>query len=155
MALPAYPIVNGFRHSWSSVEAKIKNIPFKGIKEIKYATKQEGTKLYGTHEEAIAETRGEIDHSASISMYMAELYELLNMLGDGFGSVRFPINVSYTEDGSGIDVIQDELRFARIRNLDAGQSQGPDGIMRTVELSVMQILYNGKQWSPNPLSFAA
>ncbi len=154
MALPQYPLVNGFRHSWASVEAKIQNIPFRGIQEVNYTTKQEGEKLWGPHPEALGETLGELDHEGSIVLPTREFYHLLGMLGPGFMKVRFPIVVSYAEEEDGGEVITDELLFCRLRNLDASNARGAGALMRKVDLSIMKIKWNGVEAFDPPLAIA-
>lgn len=146
----AYPLINGVRHEWSSVEIKCKGKIFVGVKEIAYSHKLEPTKVYGTHPQPIGRTRGVYTPEASITLYLAEAQELREELGDGYMEESFDIVCAYSE--SALDAITDEIIGCRIKGEDHSASQGPDPLVRKFDLDVMLIRLNGKDALKSPLA---
>lgn len=136
-----YPLINGTRHEWSSIEIKLRSDVYIGVKEIKYSDSLKGTKLRGTHPKPIGRTRGEYDAEASIVLWFAEASIFRKALGPGYKEVPFDIVVSYTEDG--FETIVDEIIGARITKDEGGGSQGPDGLSTPWDLDPMDIIWDG------------
>lgn len=136
-----YPLINGVRHEWSSIEIKLRGDVYIGVKEIKYSDTLKGSKLFGTHPRALGRTRGQYESEASIVMYLAEAAQFRAALGPGYKEVPFDIVVSYTEDG--FDTIVDEVIGCRITKDEGGGTQGPDGLTTPWDLDPMNIIWNG------------
>lgn len=147
-----YPDVNGFRHSFSSIEAKIGNpgVVYQGFKSINYETSIAPVKVWGFHPDPIGETRGVADYKGDIEVYLAEWTKILASLGAGAFTKRFNISVSYLENG--YDSHIDTLIGARFVNDAASNSQGGDPLTRKLTLSVMKILINGVDILDIPLT---
>lgn len=143
-----YPNINGVRHEWSSVEIKLGEQIYLGVAEVKYSDTLKGTKLYGTHPQAIGRTRGQYECEASIVMYLEEADHFREALGDGYKEVPFDIVVSYTEDEK---TIVDEIIGAKITKDEGGGAKGADGLTCPWELDPMFILWNGKNSLKRPL----
>ena len=136
-----YPLINGVRHEWSSIEIKLRGDVYVGVKEIKYSDNLKGTKLYGTHPKPIGRTRGVYECEASIVLYTAEANQFRQALGPGYKEVPFDVVISYTEDG--FDTIVDEIIGCRITKDEGGGSQGADGLSTPWDLDPMNIIWNG------------
>ncbi len=149
MADLSYPLVNGIRHEWSSVELKLDGDVYVGVKEVKYSATLKGTKMRGTHPAPIGRTRGEYDCEASIVLWFAEAVQFRKKLGAGYMEKAFDIVVSYVEDG--FDTVVDEIIGCRITKDEGGGSQGPDGLTISWDLDPMKVIYNGDESLKVPL----
>lgn len=148
-----YPLINGTRHEWSSVEIKLRDDVYVGVKEIKYSDTLKGTKIKGTHPRALGRTRGDYECEGSIVLWFAEAAMFRKALGDGYKEVPFDIVVSYSEDG--FDTIIDTIIGARIAKDEGGGSQGADGLSVSWDLDPMNILWNGVDSLKKPLEAVA
>jgi hypothetical protein len=139
----SYPDVNGFRHSFSSIQAKIGNpgIVYQGFKGINYEFGLEPVQVYGFHPDPIGETRGVAKYSGDFEMYLAEYAQIMAALGAGAFTQRFNISVSYIENG--YDTITDLLIGARLIKTTVDQSQSGDPLTRKVPMTIMKVLPNG------------
>lgn len=145
-----YPLVNGTRHSWASIEAKANNALIVGFQEINYSDKLEPTKVYGTAPDPIGRTVGEYLAEGSFVLLLAEFYVLIAALGQGYKQVVFPITVSYSADG--LDTITDEIVGVRITNVEAANARGTDPSLRKCTVDIMKVLWNGFDSLLNPLT---
>jgi hypothetical protein len=143
-----YPLVNGTRHEWSSIEIKLAGAITIGVREAAYNDKLEPTKVFGVHAEALGRTRGVYTAEGSITLLLDEANSLIELLGDGFKEVVWDMTVSYSEGGK---TITDEIIGCRIKTTDQSLSQGADGLQRKFDLDVMKVLWNGKDSLANPL----
>lgn len=150
-----YPLINGTRHEWSSIEIKLDGITYVGVSSINYSDKLEPQKVRGTHPKPIGRTRGEYDAEGSIELYIAEAAVFRKALadkvgGNGYKEVAFDIVVQYGE--SEFDTITDTVVGARIKTDAGGGAKGPDPLATKWDLDVMNILWNGidSLINPNP-----
>jgi hypothetical protein len=143
-----YPLVNGTRHEWSSIEVKVKGAIVIGLKEVAYNDKLEPTKVYGAHAQPLGRTRGVYLAEGSITLLLDEANTLIQALGDGFKETVFDITIAYSEGGA---TITDEMIGCRVKSVDQSLSQGADGTVRKFDLDVMYIVWNGKQSLQSPL----
>lgn len=148
-----YPLINGIRHEWSSIEIKLDGDVYVGVKSIKYSASLKGTKLRGTHPAPIGRTRGEYDCEASIELWFAEAVTFRKKLGDGYLEKAFDIVVSYVEEE--FDTIVDELIGCRIVKDEGGGSQGADGLSISWDLDPMKITFDGTEGLKKPLESLA
>lgn len=149
MADLSYPLINGIRHEWSSVEIKLDGDVYVGVKEIKYSASLKGSKMRGTHPAPIGRTRGEYDCEASIVLWFAEAVQFRKKLGAGYLEKAFDIVVSYVEDG--FDTVVDEIIGCRITKDEGGGSQSPDGLTISWDLDPMKIIFDGVEGLKTPL----
>lgn len=148
----SYPLINGTRHEWSSIELKLNGKIYVGVSSINYSAKLEPTKVYGVSPEPIGRTRGVYSAEGSIEMYLAEYNALLTDLSalGGLMEVSFDAVVAYSE--ADFDVITDEVIGCRIKNIDASQSQGADPLKRKLDLDIMKIKFGGFENVNSPLT---
>jgi hypothetical protein len=144
----AVPLINGVRHSWSSVEIKIAGQIYVGVKEIKYSDKKDRAKIRGTRRLPIARTMGEYDAEGSVTLYLEEAKELRaalaaagEALGLGFMDVPFDITVSYSDPG--VSTVTDTLEGCVIGGNEGGGAEGPDALTSPIPLDIMLIRWNG------------
>lgn len=152
MATIPYPLINGVRHDWSSIELKIGVQIFKGFTEVKYQDSLKGAWVYGNHPQPIGQTRGVYEASGSMTLILAEANEFLKALGKGFKEKFFNLSVSYSE--SWYETITDEIIGCKITDTEGGGSQGPDGLVRTFPMTVQKVLWNGLDSLESPLTGA-
>lgn len=144
-----YPIINGHRYSWASVEIKIGGTRFVGIKEVSYSQELEPGEVRGAHPQLIGRTRGTLKPEASLTLFEEEWNTLLETLGDGYYEKSFDVVVSYSESDPLLGVIAgtitDTIRGCRIKKVEKSRSEGNDGLEVKLDLSVLWIEFNGKQ----------
>lgn len=150
MATPIpYPLINGTRHSFSSIELKLNGNIFIGFKSINYSRSRSRTAVYGNSPDPIGKTRGTNEYTADVELYLAEWNQFMESIGEGYGDVFFQVLVTYSENG--FDTIQDTINGCTIDGLEVSQSQGSDPLVRKFEMSPLKILFNGKDDLAVPL----
>lgn len=137
-----YPLINGHRYSFSSLEANIAGIPVPGISELSYNDGLEPGAIEGTSPQRLGRTRGKYESDGSMSMYRQEFDELTARLGDGYGERSFNIVASYADDGQ--PTVTDRLVGCRIKKVDNQAQKGSDPLEVKLELDIMYIERNGK-----------
>jgi hypothetical protein len=156
MSVP-YPLINGVRHDWSSIEFSVQlpsgaAITIVGIKSINYKAEKKGTLVYGTGPKPIGITRGVFTPDGDVEVYLDEFYNLTTALGSGFMDVPVTCKVSYSE---GDRTYTDTLVGARLASVEASQSQGADPLTRKLALTLLDVLYNGVSAVNQALALAA
>lgn len=141
-----YPLINGVRHDWSSVEFTVQlpngsPIVIVGVTSINYKFEKKGTHVYGTGPKPIGITRGVFTPDGDVEMYLDEFSILVSALGNGFADVPITAKISYAE---GDRTYTDTLIGARIAGVEASQSQGADPLKRKLPLTMLDILMNGR-----------
>lgn len=136
-----YPLINGQRHSFASIELKLGPQIFIGFKSIEYSRTRNREVLYGAHPDPLGKTIGENDYKASVELYLAEWAFFQSQLGAGYGDVSFQVLVTYKAQG--FDTIQDVIKGCTIDGLEASNSQGPSPLTRKFDMSPLKILFNG------------
>lgn len=145
----AYPLINGVRHSFSSIELKLNGQIFLGFRSINYSRTRSRSFARGNSPDPLGKTRGENEYSADCEVYLAEWNLFQSQLGAGYGDVFFQVLVTYTENG--FDSIQDVLNGCTMDSTEASNSQGPDPLVRKFNLSPVKILFNGIDDLATPL----
>ena len=146
---PTYPLINGHRYSWASIEAFFKGVPILGIKSINYKSSLKAGTVRGTAPQKIGRTRGEQDADCDFEMLKLEAMAFIGILGAagvGFGETSFQIKVAYSENLPGVfpqPVIVDSINGVRIEELAASNAEGTDASMMKFTCSAMDVLHNG------------
>ncbi len=140
-----YPLINGKRHGFASITLKFKlpgGVDIQMfVKSINYGRTRSRGLMMGNHPDPIAKTRGENAYKCSVEMALAEYRLLVAQLGKGYGDVTFTTAVTYGEDG--FTTVTDELLGCNLDDDDASNSQGPDALIRKLDLSPLKILMGG------------
>jgi hypothetical protein len=139
-----FPLINGNRLSYASVEVNVAGTPYRGVKSVTYKNAVERQKVFGTSSRALGRTRGKYDPDASIEVFKEEAVAIraqLAALGaGGYGETTFDIAVSYAEGGL---TVTDKLYGCLINDDEDSHSQGADGLTEKWTLSVIEIEKNG------------
>ncbi len=110
-------------------------------KSINYGRTRSRGLVRGNHPDPIAKTRGENEYKCSVEMPLAEYRLLVAEIGPGYGDKVFTTQVTYGEDG--FTTVTDEIIGCTIDDDDASNSQGPDPLMRKLDLAPLKILMGG------------
>lgn len=142
---PAYPLINGHRYSFVSIEATFNGTKMLGFTEVNYKPSLKGTVVYGATPHPLGRTRGKVENTWSAKMYRIE-FEILKtslaILGMGFGENPFDIVVQYAELPSQ-PVTTDTLLGARIEEADLANADGTEPSMVNLTGTCLGILLNG------------
>lgn len=153
MAL-GYPLINGFRHAWSSVEFRIASNLALGITKVDYADNTDRTEVRATGSRVVGFTQGNASAVGSFTMLLEEfngiLVPSLLELAPTVKAAFFDIIVSYDESGSGLSTIVDTIEGCVIKNVKIGTTEAgnTDPSLREIELNVMRVLWNGIDFNP-------
>lgn len=152
-----YPLVNGVRHSWASIELKIANQIFYAT-AVNYSRKRNRTMVRQNHPDPVGKTRGANEYSSDLELLLAEFNQLQAALivaataagsNGGYGDVFFSVVVSYTE--SGLDTVTDTILGCTLDSTEAGNTEGTDPSKRKIELAPLKILFAGQDDLATPL----
>lgn len=145
----AYPLVNGCRHSFSSVELNLAGLIFVGFTAINYTRTRSRTMVYGPHPDPIGKTRGKNEYKADCELYFAEFNLFKSTLGPGYGDIPFSVQVTYTENG--FDTIIDTILGCTLDSTEASNAEGTDPTKRKFEMNPIKILFNNEDDLTTPL----
>lgn len=141
-------VVNGNRHSWTSITFDADGLPIGGISSVDYSDNLEPGTPYGTGPVALGYTRGKYTAEFSVEMYRAE-WELfkstrLGAAGIGFMETVGIYNISYAEQVTvGLPVITDTI-VGRVSKVESSNSDGTDASKVKLTFKVIEpILWNG------------
>lgn len=156
----SYPLTNGVRHDWSSIELHVAGQIVIGRKAINYSRKRARSMVEGGSPDPIGKTRGRNTYTADIELYLAEFNQLMDLLtqqaaaqgasaNNGYGDVLFSIVVMYSE--TGMDQITDTILGCTLDSTEVSQAVSPDALSRKFELNPIKILFGGKDDLFEPL----
>lgn len=154
----AFPLVNGVRHSWTSVEIKVAGSIIGGITEINYAPKLEAATVRGAGPLPIGTTTGLASYTADFTILLEEFNSLTLALGPAWMTAFFDVDVSYSDEGytaAGLSTINDSIRRVRITEVTAAASNGSgDPLVRKCTLLPLEMYLNGVSPMPNQPSIS-
>ena len=148
----SYPLVNGARHSFVSIELKLMGVIFQGFTSINYTRTRSRTMVYGNSPDPLGKTRGKNEYKADCEVYLAEwnlFQSQLLAIQPGYGDVFFSVTVIYNEPG--FDVITDSIVGCTMDTTEASNAEGTDPTKRKFELNPIKIFFNGYNDSQTPL----
>ena len=134
--------INGHTYSHSSIELDIAGLKTLNISAVNYEATLEPGHHRGQGSLKNLRTRGEADSSGDFEAPLQDAQAIIDALGDGFMEIPFDITVSYSEPDA--DIITDKLQGCRITSMTQSSSQGSDVLMRTFNIDIMRVVYNGK-----------
>ncbi len=146
-----YPLINGLRHDWSSIEIRVATNIILGITKIDYSDKLTGSPVRGAGPKIIGWTTGIQENSGSFSILLEEFQALqtaLQSINPVFKLAFFDIVVSYSSPG--LTTVADSLLACRIDEVKVGttDSGSVDPSTRDLTLLVTDILWNGISGNP-------
>lgn len=136
-----YPLVNGHRYSYASIEATLGSKKYVGFKEISYDSSNEPGVFRGTASQDLGTTRGKYGAKGSVTLGKEEFQELAKALGAGFMQKRFPIQVVYADEGA--PTITDNLEACRITAVGNAHAEGSDALYVKLDLYIGFVQYGG------------
>ncbi|TAL29018.1 MAG: hypothetical protein EPN98_21485 [Phenylobacterium sp.] len=147
----SYPLVNGNRYSYVSVETVIAGQVMLGISSINYSDKLDPGIVKGTSMNIIGMTAGDRTLTCDIEMLRLEWDNLLSGLtaagAGGYGLAFFDIFVSYSETFAGA-FTSDSILGCRITEASASNQKGTDPTMVKLTIQPTNILMNGSPIAP-------
>lgn len=153
----SYPLVNGVRHSWASVEVKLAGQIFY-VTAVNYSRKRNRTLVRVNHPDPSGKTRGSNEYTADIELLLAEFNALQAALilqanqqglNGGYGDVFFQVVVTYTENG--LDTVTDSILGCTMDSTEVGNAEGTDPSKRKIDLAPLKVLFNGQDDLATPL----
>lgn len=143
--LPGYPLVNGNRYDFTSIEILINGVPYRGVKSIDYKDSLATQKQYGTSARPLGRNRGVYDASGALEMFKEDfsvVAPVLAALGNGgLGEANFLILATYADFGA--PTVTDTLIGCRIKGVDESHAQGGEAVTVKLDLDIMDINRNG------------
>lgn len=143
--LPTFPLINGNRYDFTSLECMVNGVPYRGLKSLDYEDGLDPKKSYGTSAQPLGRNRGVYDASGSAEFYREDwnvIAPLLAALGNGgLGEANFLIVAQYGDFGA--QNVTDQLIGCRIKKVSNSHAQGASELTVKVELDIMSILRNG------------
>jgi len=144
-----YPLINGVRHSWASVEIKLDDDIILGITEINYKDKLDPGIVKGAGVRPIAFTTGSAEFDGDVTLLLEEFNTMISKFGPAWKTRQFDIIVTYDESGSGLSTIVDTIVGCRITDTEASASStSVDGSVRKCPFKALDILWNGLSSAP-------
>lgn len=144
-----FPLVNGVRHSWASVEARVNGQIVLGFTEVNYSDGLEPGIVKAAGALPIALTTGDASFDGDFTILLEEFNQLVAALGPRWKLVPFDIVCTYAEEDSGLTTIVDTIKGCRITKTEAGNSSGStDGTVRKCTIKPMGLLWNGVDSMP-------
>lgn len=137
-----YPMVNGHRMSFSSINLAIDGTETIGFRSVTYNDSQDPGEVRGAHAQIIGRTLGDYTCEASLELYSEELDEFLRAFGDGYMERVFDVIVTYSEEDGG-PTVTDTIHACRIRAVNRNHTQGTDPLSATIDLHPMWITRSG------------
>lgn len=169
-----YPLINGFRKSFVSVEARFVtsvaslsvaglnvgaslSLSLLGFKDITMKRTRKRGLARGFHPNPLGKTRGTNEFECSLEMYVDEFNALVAQLSAvnpfAYGDVFFNFSRTYTENGT--DTIVDTAYGCTLDETDGNDAQNDDPTTRKINLSPLNILFGGQpdtvQLNPLPI----
>lgn len=104
------PLVNGTRHSWSSIELVLFGITITGITAISYKKKSNKTNEYGAGSEPVHRGKGNNEYEASITLMKYEVDRIHAALpaGSSLGDIA-PFNIAVVYKPEGNDTLKTDI----------------------------------------------
>jgi hypothetical protein len=142
MAIKGQPLINGTAYTHADIVLNVLGIPIVEVTEIAYSDPQSIEFNYGTGNEPVSRSYGNVEPTASITVAMKEFEKIKSLSPTGRiqDIPDFPIGVNYSPEGQ--DFRRDQLLFCRFKGADVSSSQGNTNTYVTLEISVARILYN-------------
>lgn len=150
LPVPVYPLINGSRTDFSSITFLASGAPIAGITEINYGQENKKGEVFGTYQQKIGTTPGQLKPKADLTILQLEWNLLIPVLAtlasgnpfSGYMQARFDIMVQYQLPQSPAMIV-DILRGCSVDNHEMSNKAGTDALMEKVELSLFYIEKNG------------
>ncbi len=138
-----YPLINGHRYEFASIELNINGSLLSGFKDLSYSDSLDPAKIRGNSPQVIGRTKGTYDAEGSLTVYKEEWADILLKLSLGGGYMEVPFIISVVTSES-IRVQTDILSGCRIKKVEDSHSEGNEALVVKLDLDIMVITRNGK-----------
>lgn len=141
----AIPLINGVRHSFASIEAKVAGRRFL-IASLNYTEKQTTSKLRANSPVPLGMPIGDYDVSGDFEMYIEDFTDFLRVLapsGTGYMTKMFDLDFTYQADGNPY-VINHLILGARMTEISSSRTQGNEGLKEKATFEALQMKRDGK-----------
>ncbi|GAA4271633.1 hypothetical protein U6A24_13690 [Aquimarina gracilis] len=138
------PLINGQRHSWSSIEVNVLDRIVTGVTAISYDDSQVKENHYGSGDMPVFRGRGKYEAKASMTLYNYEVEAIQQALPKGKRLQDIPIfdvKVSFLDDASS-DVVTHVIRNCEFKTNKRDMKQGDTKIEVQLDLIVSHIEWN-------------
>lgn len=137
------PLINGQRHSWSSIEVNLLDRIVTGITSISYDDTEMKENHYGAGNMPVHRGRGKYEANASLTLYNYEVEAIQAALPRGkrlMDSPPFDIKVSFLDETDAI--VTHVIRNCEFKSNNRNMSQGDTKIEVSLDLIVSHIEWN-------------
>ena len=144
MAVVGKALINGVAYSHSDIIVNILGVPVVGVTEISYSDPQAMELNYGTGNQPISMSMGQVSPAGSITLEMNDVEKLMDVAPAGKiqNIPFFDIGVNFvTEDGK---FARHRLKKCRFKGRNFTSSTGNTQITEAIELFIGDIDYNAK-----------
>jgi len=139
------PLINGVRHSYASIEAKVNGKRFY-CTSLNYNEKNEFGTLRANSSMPLGFTAGDYSVDGDFEMPLEDFTDFLSVLapsGTGYMNVMFDFDVTYQASGN-IYVINHFISGVRMKEIGSSRSQGNEALREKVSFEALQLKRNGK-----------
>jgi len=137
-----YPLINGVRFDFSSVEIALGPRIFNGVKEITYKHSLSPGMMSGTRAAVNGRTRGKYEPEASITFYKSEYQEFIRALGPNYMLAEWTAVVNYQELPA-LEIVTDTLVACRLKSAENSHSEGEEALVVKCDLTLLKVLESG------------
>ncbi len=137
------PLINGQRHSWSSIEVNLLDRIVTGITSISYDDTEMKENHYGAGNMPVHRGRGKYEANASMTLYNYEVEAIQAALPRGqrlMDSPPFDVKISFLDESNAI--ITHVIRNCEFKSNNRNMSQGDTKIEVSLDLIVSHIEWN-------------
>ena len=114
-------------------------MPFSGVKEISYSTKQEHQLNYALGSDPHSWSKGKTEHAGSVTIYMEDLHAMMKIRGANILKWE-PVTINVTFVNEVNDIINDTV-YAKFQSMGR-EVTGEMGLATQFELFVLGIDYD-------------
>lgn len=133
--IPIPILINGVSYAWSDIQLSINgSLPIIGITDINYGFTRKVTNNYGAGSQPVSRSFGNVEYTASITIYKEE-YEVLKSIavgGDITTIPKFTISVSYMNQD--LPIVTEKLLNCNFVNADVKPKQNDANLPYTLNI---------------------
>jgi len=137
------PLINGQRHSWSSIEVNLLDRIVTGITSINYDDTEMKENHYGAGNMPVHRGRGKYEANASMTLYNYEVEAIQSALPRGqrlMDAPPFDVKISFLDETD--QIITHVIRNCEFKSNNRNMSQGDTKIEVSLDLVVSHIEWN-------------
>lgn len=146
-----FPLINGVGYSWASVKLELLGVPVIGATAINYAETDQKENNYGVGRFPVERGHGNVEPSASISLYKSSIEALQKMAPNGRiqDIPPFDVTVAYlTRDGK---FTKDVLKNFEFTENKVDVTQGDKKIVSDIQCIISHVDWDkSKKSNANP-----